>query len=303
MSETLLRIAVVGDVHGHWNEADVQWFNNSALDLLLLVGDLAGYRHAGSIKVARSLAQLRLRTVWVPGNHDSAHPLQLLGEMLKNESLIRSFARGQDQRMADIRRAAGGVETGGYSIHTIPEADLAVVAARPHSMGGPRLGFRPYLERAHGVASIEASTQRLKALVAGSQATRLIFLAHNGPTGLGGSRMDPWGCDFRPSQGDFGDPDLAQAIAHARALGKTVLAVVAGHMHRRLKGGGIRTSFLEQDDIVYVNAAEVPRILRNRKEGSERRHHVELRVLGHGCEARDVWVEATGPVGIPDDRH
>ncbi len=45
----------------------------------------------------------------------------------------------------------------------------------------------------------------------------LIFLAHNGPTGLGGQKDDIWGCDFRPAaarstlqSGRTSSPDRAQ---------------------------------------------------------------------------------------------
>ena len=36
-------IAVIGDVHLLWDDADVSFFNRGGYDLLLFVGDLAGY--------------------------------------------------------------------------------------------------------------------------------------------------------------------------------------------------------------------------------------------------------------------
>ena len=63
---------------------------------------------------------------------------------------------------------------------------------------------------------MQESAERLKELVDECPAERIIFFAHNGPTGLGEDRSDIWGCDFRPAGGDFGDPDLRIAIDHAR---------------------------------------------------------------------------------------
>jgi len=86
-------------------------------------------------------------------------------------------------------------------------------------------------------------------------------------------------------------------------MDKKVVAVVAGHMHRRLKGRGRRCAFVERDGTVYVNAAEVPRIVRDRQAGSARRHHVELCIESGICEARDVWISAEGNSTIPGDDH
>lgn len=94
---------------------------------------------------------------------------------------------------------------------------------------------------------------------------QLIFLAHNGPTGLGDQATDIWGCDFRPAQGDFGDKDLRIAIDYARQQGKRVLAVIAGHMHQQTKNGQIRPWYSQQDGISYLNPARVPRIFRQGK--------------------------------------
>ena len=43
----------------------------------------------------------------------------------------------------------------GYSLHPfhLKHLSVAVVAARPHSMGGPRLSFRRYLTERFGVSS------------------------------------------------------------------------------------------------------------------------------------------------------
>ncbi|MGH8459189.1 MAG: hypothetical protein ACRESV_07555, partial [Nevskiales bacterium] len=106
------------------------------------------------------------------------------------------------------------------------------------------------------------------------------------------ARDDIWGCDFRPEGGDFGDPDLRAAVEYAIALGKTVHAVIAGHMHHRLKGGGGERRYwqIRQDGILYINAARVPRI--RRRVPGQPRHHVALTLDEHGVRAEAVWVNA-----------
>jgi uncharacterized protein (TIGR04168 family) len=113
-------------------------------------------------------------------------------------------------------------------------------------------------------------------------------LAHCGPQGLGDARDAIYGCDFRPDAGDWGDPDLTQALAHAAESGKRVLAVVAGHMHHALRGGGERSWHEQRAGIHHVNAARVPRIRRS-ASGSER-HHVSLTLAGDSVQVEPIWL-------------
>jgi len=285
-----VRIAVVGDLHVQWDEADLAYFNRSDYDLLLFVGDLAKYAHAGGLRVAKSLSRLSRPALVIPGNHDGVRPLQLLAEISGNRPMIRLLARGQQRRCAALQRALAPVPMVGYSWHEFSArgVDFTVLAGRPHSMGGPALGCAPYLSRAFGVASMQESAARLKELVDECPGERVIFFAHNGPTGLGKRRSDIWGCDFRPAQGDFGDPDLRIAIDHARARSKKILAVVAGHMHHALAGGGERRWLVENAGLLYINAARTPRIfIRGRRR---LRHHVVLETDGCHTTAEEVLI-------------
>ena len=118
-----------------------------------------------------------------------------------------------------------------------------------------------------------------------------LFLAHNGPSGLGSGRADIWGCDFKKDEGDFGDEDLRLAVDHAQSSGKRVLAVLAGHMHHAIKGGGERRWQIERDGVLYVNAARVPRIFEH--EGRHVRHHIAITLSEQGARAEPVLVDAT----------
>ena len=284
-----VRIAVVGDVHLVWDGSDVRLLDAAGYDLILFVGDLAGYGTAGGLAVARSIATLRTPALVMPGNHDAVTVPQLGAEVFETSDALRdAFAIGMARRVRRLTRALHPVPLCGYSLHAFAEHALTVLAARPHSLGGPRLAFRRYLAQQFGVHTLAESAQRLCALFdAVPESHRIVVLAHCGPSGLGTTRDAIYGCDFRAAQGDWGDSDLAQALAHAQARGKQVAAVVAGHMHHALRGGGQRTWRVRHAGIEHVNAARVPRSRRS-AHGRER-HHVQLIVGAHGVLVEQIW--------------
>lgn len=278
---------MVGDVHLAWDDRDVSSLDGAGYDLVLFVGDLAGYGAEGAVRVARSIAKLRTPTLVLPGNHDAVTTAQLGAEVFYTSPLMReALAVGMGRRVKRLARALGPVPLVGYSLHRF--GTLCVLAARPHSIGGPRLGFRRYLNQRFGVSTLADSTARLCALFDDiAPGEDILVLAHCGPRGLGATRDSIYGNDFRAEQGDWGDPDLADALAHAARSGKIVRAVVAGHMHHRLRGGGQRTWQLERDGVLHVNAARV-----SRRKRSGERHHVRLTLGPAEVTAEAVWLQA-----------
>ena len=288
---TEIKIAAIGDVHHRWDAVDVAWFNDSDYDLILFVGDLGGYTHRGGLAVARSISALQKPTLVIPGNHDGVHALQLLGEIApRAKPLRRTFGHRQTRRCVALDRCLGPVTLAGYSHHafTFGGRPLNVIAARPHTMGGPRIAFKNYMRKRFNVSTLQDSVARLTALVDRCDDAPIVFLAHNGPAGLGDTGADIWGADFNPKLGDWGDPDLTDAVAYARNSGRTVLAVVAGHMHLTTKKGKRRPWHLERDGVHYVNSARVPRH-RQRDEGMVR-HHVSLRITGTDVSVQERYV-------------
>ena len=286
---TRLKIAVIGDVHRAWTPADNQYFDASDYDAVLCVGDLPGLNHHKAVEVARQIAALEKPVFLIPGNHDGV-PLRLMLAEISGSPLLTKIAGGdQLKRVEALRAGLDGATMCGYSHHVLSDT-VGLIAARPHAMG-QRFTFAPYLEQAFGVHSMEESSARLCELVDQSPCPRLIFMGHNGPTGLGAKPTDIWGCDFKRGGGDWGDPDLRAAIDHARASGREVLAVVAGHMHRMTKQGKARTWHVTQDHVHYVNAAQVPQIFK--RNGERIRHHVLLTIDAAGCTVEDMF--------IPDD--
>jgi len=294
-----IRIAVIGDLHTHWDDLDIAHFNRADYDLLLFTGDLGGGSRESSLRIARSLSRLATPTLVMPGNNDTIDIEELAAE-LAHRGAIRQLAavrRGLEPAGADSPGIAG-VRLCGYSAHRIGFGPAAVtlIAGRPHSMGGPELAFRPHMDAFYGVSSLTDSAARLRALIDAAETRDLLFLAHNGPVGLGDRPADMWGCDFRPGAGDWGDPDLSEAIEHARGSGRRVLAVLAGHMHLRTKCGRDRPWQTRRDGMLYVNAARVPRIFP--AQDDVHRHHVAVTLTADSIEIAEVLVGQYGGQSI-----
>ena len=284
----MAQIAVIGDVHEQWSRADTRYFNESDYDLLLFVGDLTSVlslRRTPSL--ARRLAGVRKPGLMIAGNHDVHNVVQLVAEVLDHERLMWWSGARHAAFQRTLQELIAPVELGGYSTHFYRFGDVAfdVVVGRPCSMGssgrengagapdgfGKRLNFARMLRDVYGVSDMVQSAERLKQCVDQARSDRILFLAHNGPTGLGGAPDDLWGRDFgQEIGGDWGDADLRAAIDYAREQGKQVEVVMAGHMHLRTKQRQERPWWRKVDGVMYVNAARVPRV---RRAG---RHHVRI---------------------------
>jgi len=284
-------VAVIGDLHSAWEVEDIGYFQRGDYPLLLVTGDLG---HSGSNdgrRIARSFAQLAPQVLVMPGNNDADDYPHIHAELTyrraRADLLADAVAEGHS-----IPPSRESAQLCGYSLHPVELNGLAfsVVAGRPFSMGGPDLAFSQALARVHGVHSMRDSTERLCALVDDASTEHLVFLAHNGPSGLGVAPEDIWGRDFHPDAGDWGDADLRDALEHAVQRGKRVLAVVAGHMHWAVAGRADlhRRWQLQRTGVLYVNAARVPRVFTH--EGRSVRHHVHLELRPSGATAEERLV-------------
>lgn len=282
-----LRIGIVGDLHAHWDEIDVAQLSGTDYDLLFFVGDLGGGTRESTLRVARTLSRLTKPTLVLPGNNDTWDLAELAAELSHREGL-RRLVRVRDGDVDGSPDAL--IRLCGFTSHrlTTEAVDVTLLTGRPHSMGGDALSFTEHMQAYYGIDSLAASAERLRGLVDAAETRDLLFFAHNGPVGLGDQPADMWGCDFRPGGGDWGDPDLAEAIAHARSRGHRVLAVVGGHMHLKTKAGAERPWRQTVDDVVYVNSARVPRIVSN--TDGVRRHHVALTVDAGGVTFEERYL-------------
>ena len=282
------RIALVGDLHAAWDDADAAYFGSSDYHKVLITGDLGNSGRGNGVKIAQSLSRMARDTLVMPGNNDARDYAAIVAEL--------HYQAGRSELLAGLVSSRRGFTTGfrvqicGYSLHPMNLDGLALtlVAARPFAMGGSDLSFADEVRELFQIDSIETSTERLKALVDAVDTEHVMFFAHNGPSGLGVSRESPFGRDFHPEAGDWGDSDLSEAIAHAKRRGHTVLCVLAGHMHWTLRGGGSRTWNVVEDGVLYVNAARVPR--HAPQDRGIRRHHLALTLTAEGASVEEVWV-------------
>ncbi|GAB4438551.1 MAG: hypothetical protein OHK0011_21310 [Turneriella sp.] len=283
-------LAIVGDAHMQFDEEDVRFFNASDYDALLFVGDLASKNPDSLFRLLPVLNQLRKPAYLIPGNHDTTGVRAIIGEVTQNQFLINFGASSQPGRMMRLKTELKGAELCGYSLHALP-GSLQMVAARPFSMGSTNrtVNFRPFLEREYGVSTIDESSNKIKSLIERVNSPYLI-LAHHGPFGLGSRATDMWGADFLPQETDFGDADLAEAIAYAHAIGKPPLAVIAGHMHYPTKHGKKpKRWWAVKDGVLYINAARWPRIFKH--AGRALHHHVRLAVsIGQAPQVAACYV-------------
>ena len=235
------------------------------------------------------MAGLRQPTLVMPGNNDTGDINELAAELAHQNGLNQLLSMAQDPNAQ-----SKPIVLCGYSHHLIHAGNfnVSLIAARPHSMGGPQLSFPDYMTDTYAVDTLQESSRRLMDLIEQADSEQVIFLAHNGPHGLGEESHDIWGCDFKENGGDWGDHDLTQAIEHARHCGKKVLAVIAGHMHLRTKHGAQRPWMLDVDDTLYINAARVPRIFSDKDDVY--RHHVAITISASGIEAQEVLVPQYG---------
>jgi len=278
------KIALIGDLHGSWDDADVRAFNASDYDLLLFTGDLGSGTGQNGVKIARSIARLTKQTIVMPGNNDANFLPEISAEFGHQRGIAELMKLAARENFERAR-----IVLCGYRLHRleIRGHDLTLLTARPCAMGGGEFSFPEQLARNYGIHDMQESTEALLRLMDRVQTKTLLILAHNGPRGLGARAADIWGCDFRDEEGDWGDPDLQLAVARARERGHST-TVIAGHMHHRLRNGGRRTWQMRRDGVLYVNPARVPRIYAG--ADVELRHHAALELGSPGTdpEIREV---------------
>ncbi len=276
----MIKIAIIGDVHTAFDDADVAFFNQSDFDLLLFAGDLAHYRFLEGVKVAQKMSELEKTAVFIPGNHDTVTPMQMLAELKNWPILKRVSSIFHPFRIRKLQSSMAPVKMGGYQTFSfdIRGFEFDVITGRPFSWGENLMASPHYLKNKFGVSTVEDSIVKLKWCVDQAKSNNLIFLAHTGPFGLSNGRSDIWGIDYRRKEGDGGDIDLAEAIKHAQHQNKTIHAVVAGHMHHRLKGSGHRETERFENGIHFINPARVPRIF---EQDGKKLHHFNALLIDH----------------------
>lgn len=276
-----LVVALVGDVHDQWSEADAQALHQLAVDLVLFVGDFGNE----AVGLVRQIAAVDLPKAVILGNHDAWYSATPWGQKKC------PYNRQQEDWVSQQLQALGDCHVG-YGHLDLPQFGLSVVGGRPFSWGGSTWTNAPFYAERYGVHSLEDSIVRMCQAVEATRYNDLIFMGHCGPQGLGDNPEDPCGRDWKPLGGDFGDPDLAAAIAYAKQRGKAVPLVAFGHMHHTLRHrkDQLRRQIHWDATTCYLNAARVPR-WRQQDEQTQRHFALVTLQANQVVSARQVWVD------------
>jgi uncharacterized protein (TIGR04168 family) len=280
-----VQIAVVGDVHGQWTAQDEAALIALGVNLVLFVGDFGNE----ALDLVEQVSQMSVPFSVVLGNHDSWYTATPWGRSKC------PYDRHQEDRVQQQMETLGAAHVG-YGKQDFSQFHFSVVGGRPFSWGGPEWKYADFYAERFGVRSMQESSDRITQATQSTDFDTIIVLNHNGPTGLGNNPEDPCGRDWMPIGGDYGDPDLFQAIKAAKALGKKVPLVAFGHMHHTLRHTRDRLRErvkVDPDGTVYLNAACVPRVL---EIASTRHHNFSLVDFCQGevTQVRSVWVSTDG---------
>jgi uncharacterized protein (TIGR04168 family) len=276
-----LKIAVVGDVHDQWELEDGIALSSIGVDLVLFVGDFGNE----SVEVVRAIASIDIPKAAIMGNHDAWYSATEWGRKKC------PYDRTKEDWVQEQLNLLGETHVG-YTKLDFPAFNLTVVGSRPFSWGGPEWKFADICTQRYQVASFEESADRIVAAAKSSDYQTIIFLGHNGPTGLGDRPEDPCGKDWHPIGGDYGDPDFAEAISRTLTAGKNIALVTFGHMHhtmRHTKTMLRKRIVTSPEGTIYLNAASVPRII---EKGNEKLRTFTIVTLEAGVvsQVSQIWV-------------
>ncbi len=275
-----IKIAVVGDIHDHWQDVDNEALSFLGVDLALFVGDFGNE----SVPVVRLISAAPVTKAAIMGNHDAWYTASSWGQKKC------PYDRTKEDWVKDQLELLGAAHVG-YSKLDCPALGLSVVGSRPFTWGGADWKNKEFYQERYNVKNFQESTEKILQQVRNTAHDTLIFLGHNGPWGLGANAEDICGRDWQPLGGDHGDLDFYQAIEAARKIGKSIPLVVFGHMHHRLRHtqSRLRTGMVRNNGTVYLNGAVVPRI---KEKHGHKWHHFCLVTLEAGQveQVSSLWL-------------
>jgi uncharacterized protein (TIGR04168 family) len=281
LSDRVIKIAVVGDIHEQWEPEDGIALQRLGVDLVLFVGDFGNE----SVAIVRAIAALDLPKAVILGNHDAWYTASEWGRRKC------PYDRQQEDRVQQQLDLLGHAHVG-YGYLDFPALNLSVVGGRPFSWGSSDWKNADFYRDRYGIENFAQSTARIAQSAAATSSEVVIFLGHNGPFGLGDRPTDPCGKDWHPAGGDYGDPDFAEAIAQTRLLDKQIPLVAFGHMHHHIRHTNeMRRSIVASPTgPIYLNAAAVPRIVKTLQRCDRNFSLVSMR-SGTVAQVSLVWLD------------
>jgi uncharacterized protein (TIGR04168 family) len=313
-----LKLAVIGDVHDHWDDDSATALSSLDADIAIFVGDF-GNENVEIVKKVASYPDAN--KIFMLGNHEAWYCLTSRGRQralkvaLQSSSLYAnnlasksmSGPVGTSPALEEMFRVLGKDHIG-FSSTIFDQFGVAFVGGRPFSKGGKRWSdIAAFYKHHYGIETMEECAHRIVD-IALSQPLELplVLIAHNGPTGLGNKRYSPCGVDWQEPEEDFGDPDLGEAIEVLTTQNRAPSLVLFGHMHHNLKNGGKRNMVFVNDvtGTVHLNAAVVPRIRKftrtmdNSTTNEIKGHHFLMVEMEQGVvsAAKHIWAGVEGKV-------
>jgi uncharacterized protein (TIGR04168 family) len=282
-----IRMAIVGDIHSEWSDLDNCLLQQLDLDLVLFVGDFGNE----DVVVADRIATLELPKAAILGNHDAWYTASPWGQ---SKCPYDRATEDRVQQQLDIL----GICHVGYGKLDFPDLNLSVVGSRPFSWGGKEWRNKDFYQKRFGVSGFTESVERITTAAAQTSTDRLIFIGHNGPTGLGDEPTDICGRDWEDVGGDYGDPDLEAALSKVRATGKKIPLVAFGHMHHQLRHTKerLRVAYKQVDETLYLNAARCPRMVVSEGGEALRNFSIVTLVGDRVTSAGLIWVNPQGQI-------
>ncbi|WP_271253502.1 TIGR04168 family protein [Pseudanabaena sp. Chao 1811] len=289
MPKSSIKIAIVGDVHDLWQSVEDRLaLHTLQVDLTLFVGDFGNE----SVEVVQAIADLDLPKAIILGNHDAWYSAS--DPHSKNSQKKQCpYDRTKEDRVQQQLDILGKLHVG-YSWLDFPEFDLSVVGARPFSWGSSKWKKENFYRDRYQVHSFAESTQRITESVSNTKHDTVIFLGHNGPSGLGKEEYSICGKDWKPIGGDYGDPDFAEAIAKTYQMGKSVPFATFGHMHHHLRlNKNRKREVIATNDMgtIFFNSALTPRIVQT-NDGYYRNFSLVTLESGRVSQISIVWLDA-----------
>lgn len=291
-----MKIAIIGDIHGYWNNDDVSFFNNSEYDFILFTGDLPNLIHTKSKTLTKSISKLTIPAFIIAGNHDSVNLFQLIAELKNWNFLKKVLSINQKKKYENLQKSLYPAKMDAYNHFSLAKENqkIDLMLGRPLSGGGGALNSPVLLKKKYSIESLGLSSDKMKALIDISKNGILIVLAHNGPFGLGGNPEDIWGNDFNRNPKDLGDPDLENALNYAQTKNFQKIIVIAGHMHHKIHRKNAsersRKKIMRKENIIYLNCAKVPRIKKIDLAFPAAHYHYELAIEKDFLEIAEIEV-------------
>jgi uncharacterized protein (TIGR04168 family) len=282
-----ITIAVVGDIHDLWDGEDEAALKDLGVDLVLFVGDFGNE----AVEIVRQIAAIALPKAAIMGNHDAWYTASYWGQKQA------PYDRTKEDRVRQQLDLLGETHVG-FAHLDFPQFNLSVVGSRPFSWGGMTWRNENFYRDRYNIGNFAESTHQIVTAAKKAAYDTIIFIGHNGPTGLGDAPEAICGKDWQSLGGDYGDPDFAEAIALVRSLGKSIPLVTFGHMHHRLRHrkDRLRTRIaIGAEETIYLNSACVPRIAVE-PEGVKRSFSLVSLDRGRVEQISLIWLQHDGQI-------